>query len=407
MTGWKALTPRRHLAVLFGLMPLLAGCTSKVALIQTAQATMQPITRTVSTNGRVELIQDFQAHSPATSQVKQIYVTVGQRVQQGQELIRLDDTDARVRMQDASGDIARAQNTLASLQAGGNAEDLLNARADMTAAQLNLRQARARLNSLQQLQTKGAASANEVANAQSQVTEAQNKVNALQARKSGRYSAGDIAVQRDQIVRGRAALVAAQANLSSFDIRAPFAGTVYALPVMPFASVTPGENLVNVADLRRIRVRAYFDEPEIGRLAVGQPVRITWEAKPERAWQGHISATPASITNYGTRNVGECLITVDDAQGDLIPNVNVTAYVTTLHRDSVLAIPREALRTDAGRNFVYKLVDGKLHSTPVQVDVLSNTLVQITGGLQPGDTVLRVPLNDVEIKDGIPVKVQP
>ena len=408
----QSLCPMAVAALLASALPaglLLIGCSSKFALVKAAQADMQPITRTVDTNGKAELTQDFQAHATSSGQVKQLLVKVGDRVQAGQLLIQIDDADARMRISNANFALQSAQNGVTTLRNGGNADELLGSKADMTAAQLNLQQARTRLNTLQQLQSSGQSSANEVAAAQTQVTEAQNRINALQARQGGRFSPGDLALQQNQVARSRAELAAAQASLGSLDIRAPFAGTVYGVPVIRYATVNPGEDLVNLADLTNIRVRAFFDEPEIGRLHIGQAVSIDWEAKPDRTWHGHIAQTPTSITSYGTRNVGECLITIDDARGDLLPNVTVTVHVTTIHRDSVLAIPREALRTDGANNYVYKIVDGKLQRTPVQVDPVSLNPVsaQIKSGLQAGDTVVRVPMNDVELKDGIPVKVQP
>ena len=68
-------------------------------------------------------------------------------------------------------------------------------------------------------------------------------------------------------------------------------------------------------DLNHIQVRAYFDEPEIGELQSGQAVKIVWDAKPNRVWHGHIDRAPTTVTQYGNRNVGECVITVDDARG--------------------------------------------------------------------------------------------
>jgi HlyD family secretion protein len=368
---------------------------------------MQPLTRTVSTNGKVELTLDFQAHAAAAGQIKQLPVKVGDTVKAGQLLVRLDDTAAQLQIQNADSALASAQNTVSNMRAGGTSEERLAANTDITNARTTLQQAQTRLDSLQLLQGKGAASANEISSAQTQVTDAQNRLSGLLARQTGRYSSQDLSVQRGQVIRSHAELAAAQSSLAASDIRAPFAGTVYSVPVLPYANVSVGEDLVNVADLKKIRVRAFFDEPEIGRLAVGQPVRIVWDAKPERTWHGHIQQVPTSITNYGTRNVGECLIQVDDAEGDLIPNVNVTVYVTTLHRDSVLTIPREALRTDGTNNFVFTIADGKLHRVAVTVNVVTQTQVEIGSGLKAGDNLVQVPMNDVELRDGIPVKVQP
>ena len=68
----------------------------------------------------------------------------------------------------------------------------------------------------------------------------------------------------------------------------------------------PATTSVYVADLDHMRITAYFDEPDIGNLAVGQPVTITWEAKPGMAWHGHITQVPTTIISYLTRFVGEC-----------------------------------------------------------------------------------------------------
>jgi len=166
--------------------------------------------------------------------------------------------------------------------------------------------------------------------------------------------------------------------------------------------------LLYIADLTKLRVRAYFDEPDIGKLSVGQPVTIVWGAKPNRVWHGHIQQAPTTVIEYGTRNVGECVITIDDANGDLLPNTNVTVTVTTQQKSHVLSIPREALHTEGQNDYVYKIVRGHLQKTPVQVGVLNLTLVEVTSGLNDGDTVVLAPTNgEDELTDGLEVKAQP
>lgn len=401
-SGWASAQAGTLLAAAL----LMGGCGKTVAVVTSAQAQMKPITRVVSTNGKVELTHDFQAHAVGAGQVKEVLVHIGQQVQAGQELIRLQDADALLRVSNASFSLAAAQNGFSNLRNGGSADEVLGAKADMTAAQVTLQQATSRLGNLQQAQAIGAASANEVSAAQVQVTEARNRINALQARQTGRFSKGDVSVQRDQMARSRAELAAAQSDLTNTNIRAPFPGTVYAIGTVQYANVNPGQELVKVAEMSRIQVRAFFDEPEVGRLAVDQPVRIVWEAKPGRVWNGHVALLPTSITTYGTRNVGECVIAVDDAHGDLIPNVSVTVTVSTLHKDSALTVPHESLRTDGTNSYVYRIVEDKLKRTPVKVGVVTMTDAEITDGLQPGDLVMRSPLSDVELNDGLAVKVQ-
>jgi HlyD family secretion protein len=208
-----------------------------------------------------------------------------------------------------------------------------------------------------------------------------------------------------RVADARAAVASAENNLANVDIRAPISGSVYNIPFNQYDWVQFGEDMLDVADLKQLRVRAYFDEPEIGRLAVGQPVKIEWAAKPGVAWHGRVTLVPTSIFKYNTRNVGICLISIDDPTPDLIPNTNVTVTVTEAERDHVLSIPREALHTDGPRNFVYRIVKGKLQQTTVVIGALNLTNVEIVSGLSANDLVVRGAKSSVvELTDGLEVK---
>jgi HlyD family secretion protein len=379
-----------------------------VVLVHAARAERQDIKSTVSTNGKVEPTEDFQAHAPFPGVVQELYVEQGDHVQKGAELVRMDDSSARKEVAAAEASLQSAEDTLQAMQRGGTQDERLGQSNDLTAAQSQQKQAATSLASLQKLQAQGAASANEVASAQQRLTDAQVRVKQLQTRQTGRYSSEDIRTQQAQVAQARAALQAAQASLDNVVKRAPFAGTVYSVPVSQYDFVQMGDTLLDVADLTKLQIRAYFDEPEIGNLAVGQPVKIVWDAKPLQVWHGHILQAPTTIIQYGqTRNVGECIITVDDAKGDLLPNTNVTVTVTTLQHPDVLSLPREALQTDGPSSFVYKIVGDTLVKTPVTPGVVNLTRVEIVKGLEQGDEVALGSLTDSDLRDGLRVKVKP
>jgi HlyD family secretion protein len=258
---------------------------------------------------------------------------------------------------------------------------------------------------LKQLQQKGAASASEVASAEQRLESANASMQNLQQRMTQRYGTTDRTKAEAQVADARAAVAAAQSSYAADNVRSPIPGTVYSIPVNAYDFVPAGEDLLDVADLNRIQIRAYFDEPEIGRLAIGQAVKIIWDAKPNQAWHGHISRAPTTVITYGTRNVGECIITVDDARGDLLPNTNVTVTVTTSQRFNVLSIPREALHTEGASDFVYRVVNGMLVRTPVQVGVVNLTRVEITGGLTEKDTVALSATSNRDLTNGLAVKI--
>ena len=375
--------------------------------VRAARAERGDLTKTVATNGRVEPLVDFQAHAPNPSTVQQLYVKLGQLVHANQPLLRMDASEAQLRVANAQNALALNSQDSLNLRNGGTHDELLGERSDLNNAQRELQTATNSLSALKDLQARGAASANEVIAAQQRLADDQARVNQLQTRLSGRYGSGDFANNQSQLARDRQELRTAQSNLANMDLHSPIEGTVYSLPIARYDYVNPGQVLISVADLHKLQVRAFFDEPVIGSLAQGQTVSIVWDAKPDRTWHGHVTQAPTTVTNVGSRNVGECLISVDDANGDLLPNTNVTVTVTTLQRFGVLSLPREALHTQGASNFVYKVVAGKLVRTAVSVGVVNLTRIEVTGGLTAGDMVALGATTDVDLQDGTAVRIQP
>ena len=394
------------LAILAAILVLLytRSPSHEAVAVRVASATHHDLPRTVSTNGKVEPVDEFQAHAPFAGVVQKILVDVGDKVRAGQLLVQMNDADARSRIATANAALRSSEATNADLAQGGTQEERTATAADLQRAQLQAQQSEKNLAALQLLQQKGAASPSEVEAARERLASAQSTLQQTQQRSSGRYSPTDRARAAAQLADARASVAAATGNLQTINIRAPFSGSVYSVPVTEFDFVPAGEDLLDVADLTRLQIRAYFDEPEIGQLASGQPVKIVWDAKPSQTWHGHIFRAPTTIITYNTRNVGECFITVDDAKGELLPNTNVTVTVTTSQRNNVLSIPREALHTEGFANFVYKVVGRKLVRTPVQIGVVNLNRVEITGGLNESDIVALGATSNRDLADGLEVR---
>jgi HlyD family secretion protein len=384
---------------------ILRSTTRDTVEVKVASVDRQNLISSISTNGKVEPIGEFQAYAAASGVVARVYVDVLQKVRTGDLLIKMDDADAKAKLASANAVLRTAEATLHDMEQGGSQEEHITLTGDINRAKLEQQQATTNLAALKELQQKGAASPSEVASAEERLQTANNLLQSFQMRATQRYSAADKARVEAQVADARAALEAAENSYASYNIRTPQSGTVYSVPVSNYDFVQAGENLIAIADLNKIQIHAYFDEPEIGKLSVGQAVKINWDAKPNQTWHGHITIAPTTVITYGTRNVGECIITVDDAHGDLLPNTNVVVTVTTAQRFNALSIPREALHTEAG-NFVYRVVSNKLVRTPVQVGVATNLIrAEITSGLTEKDTVALGAANNRELSNGLTVKI--
>lgn len=375
------------IVTLLALVFVLKYLTRERVSIRVARASYGDIVKTSSTNGKVEPIDEFQAHAEGPGVVEQIYVKLGEKVKPGQLLLRMNDADARSRLATAESNLQAAKIAESDLASGGTQDERNSNASQLERAQLQLQTDQSALASLQKLAQTGAASPSEIAAAQHRIQADQNSIASIQQHSTMRYGKNDIAGGQAKVNDAQAAVAAAQSAIANVMVRSPIAGSVYSIPVAQYDYVPAGEDLIYVADLTHLRVTAYFDEPEVGNLAAGQPVTIVWEAKPGKVWHGHISVAPTTIITYGTRNVGECLIDVDDAKGDLLPNTNVTVTVTTAERRHVLTVPREAVHTDNNRQYVFRVEGHRLVRTPVTVGIFNLVRSEIVSGLSDGDTV--------------------
>ncbi|WP_047487018.1 efflux RND transporter periplasmic adaptor subunit [Terriglobus sp. TAA 43] len=375
--------------------------------IRVAKASYTDLVSNTSTTGKVEPTQNFQAHAQEPGSVQAVYVRNGQQVAAGTLLLKMNSATAESRVETARSAIAQAQAAQADMRNNGSKDERIAILGDLDRAKLQVEQSQKDLSALQALQARGAASASEVAAAQSRLSSAQSSLGALQQRSTSRYASTDLNRVQAQLNDSHAALGAAEQQLSQEIVRAPFAGTVYSLPVKAYDFVGAGEELIQLANLNNMQVRAYFDEPEIGKLKVDQQVTIKWDARPTQQWHGHIVRVPTTVITYGTRNVGECLISVDDATGDLLPNTNVNVSVITQEVNHVLSVPREALHTQgSSTNYVYLIQKGRLVKRTVQIGNFNLLNVQILSGLNDSDSVALNPTtSSIDLQEGLQVKV--
>jgi HlyD family secretion protein len=276
---------------------------------------------------------------------------------------------------------------------------------NLAKAQINRDQAARALDVVKQLEAKGAASPSEVAQAQTHLQIATASLQSLEEQKTKPYGAADLSRAQSTIAEAQAAHDAAAQVIAQSNVRAPFACTVYSLPVTRYSYIEPGAEILQAADLSKLQVRAYFDEPEIGDLQVNNPVTIVWDAKPNMTFHGRILRLPSSIITYGTRTVGEVLVSVDDGGGILLPNTNVVVTVITQEVKNALTVPREALHIEGGRDYVYVVANGTLHRTPVEVGAINLTMVQILRGLKEHTLVALGTTNGTPLSEGVPIRV--
>jgi HlyD family secretion protein len=394
-------------AVLVVIVFLVARSLTRDRLpVREARVSRQQLLNQISTNGRVEPLAPYPIYSPVSATVKALYVQQGDTVPAGKLLLQLDDTQTRARVATAESGVKAAQAALDAATHNGSLQERQASAAEITRDRIDRDQARHDLDALTRLKSTGAASASEVAAAQQRLDSLEAALHAAEESGHNHYAPSDVARAQSALADAEAGLAAARDIEAKTAPRSPIAGTVYSLAVGRTEFAEEGKLLLQLADLHKLRIRAYFDEPEIGHLAVGQEVQIKWDGdpKPGHVWMGKVVRTPTNVVMYTTRTVGEALIEIDGGDGGLLPDTNVTVTVTTASQPNVLTVPHDALRVENGKPFVFKVVGDELVRTPVIVGTSSLTLTPIVSGLQEGDIVATGTTNGLSLQDGVPIK---
>jgi len=265
---------------------------------------------------------------------------------------------------------------------------------------------------LQRLVAQQAATKDELAANEVELTKAQAEVDRLTAAKqefnrSVKLDAGKFQLAVQQAQNEVAAL---NDKVRDGRIAAPADGTLYSLPVKQGNFVRVGDLLAEMADLHQVRVRAFVDEPELGGLEPNEAVRITWDALPNRSWEGKTTVIPKQVVSRNSRSVGELLCSVNNEKLELLPNINVDVRISARERNGVLTVPRSAVSSSGGMRFVFVVKDGginvgknSLEKRPIVVGIADAANYEVLAGLSGGELVA-LP-GDFDLRDGMLVRV--
>ena len=398
------------LAGVLTLVLIKASGRQPVVKISAVTPVRENVVASISSNGKVEPISPFAMRAQLDTFVEKIRVVEGQPIKKGQPLLELNVKDAEAQLAEARSKLLRAQNDLRVARSGGRPDAAAQAAGALSTAVAQRDRLQRSHDALLRLIEQHAATKDELAANDLELTKAHAEVARLTAAKQ-EFDRG-VSLDANQapllVQQAQSEVAALETKVRNGRITASSDGTLYSLPVKAGDYVRVGDLLAEMADLRKVRVRAFIDEPELGALEPNQPVKITWDALPNRIWMGKTETIPKQVVARGTRSVGELLCTVDNDKLELLPNINVNVRINSHERDNVLAIPRGAVEAEGNQRFVYVVKQGEFTKTKIEkreihVGIADSTNYEVTSGLQQGEMVA-LP-GDIDLKDGMVVRI--
>ncbi len=271
--------------------------------IQTAKVSRQTIVLDATASGAVEPINVVEVKSKSSGQITRMPVETGSEVKPNDLLVQLDTRDVQNQFDQAEADLNAAEAKLQVSEAQKKRSDELYAKRIITAQE------------------------NEAAQL-------------------------DYANSQASVIRARTSLDLARQRLEDATVRAPVAGTVIEKTVSLGQVITSatsafggGTTLLKMADLGQVRMRALFNETDIGSVQPRQQATVTVDAYPDRPFRGVVEKIEPQAVVQQSVTMFPVLINLANSEGLLKPGMNGEASVLVDRREDVLAVPNDAVRT--------------------------------------------------------------
>ena len=393
---------RSVLALLLGAAAILiAWIVSKRTTppgIEFTKVVREKIVSMLSTNGKVEPVDWMPARAERAGVVARVLVSRGQQVKKGQPLVELDTRVAEAELSRAQAGIEQARTEEKLLNQGGRIAERQQVDADLARAKLDLDAAQKQVQALERLVAKQAATRVDLDAAKQAADQLRLRIQALEEHKAALVTSTDKEIAKSKLQEAQAAAQIARTNLDLSVVHAPMDGALYDFDLKQGTFVNPGDLIGKVGKLDRVRVTVYVDEPDLGRVRIGEPVVITWDAMPGHQWKGEVDKLPTQVIKLDTRQVGEVGCIIENPDRDLLPNANITAEIETTTAQNALVIPKEVIRRQGADAGVFLLQNDRVVWRKVSLGVASYTKTQVLSGLNEGDAVA-LPTEKV-LKDG-------
>ena len=379
-----------------------ANTAPPVVDVTTAAAIKRDLPRFFEATGSLAGDEQTDVAPQTSGKVVAVRVDIGIPVRRGQMLVRLDDAELKLRVEQAAAQVQQAKASVRQAEEKiglrpGQAFDP-NRVAEVAAAKVTLDLAEKNLRRAEKLIESGDVSRQfyDQQRAQRDQLKEQYDVALAQARQN--YAAVDVA--RTNVANAEAALALAKQNLSYAVISSPMDGFVSERTADLGEYVTPQQKVATVVRVNPLRVRIDVPEQAIPEVRVGQSVSATTSAWPDRNFSGRVARIAPNVSAQSRTLTVEAEI--DNSSGALKPGQFATVRILQERAVPAVLIPARAVVSEAGVSRVFVIKDGHAEQRLVQTGQTEGDLIEIKQGVAADEQVATS--NQQQLSDGIAVK---
>ena len=387
--------------------------------ITTTQAVVRPIPTYFEASGNLASDAATDVAPSLGGKITEVNFDVGSYVEKGSVLVRLDDREARIRLDQAIAQVDQQNKAVGTaIAALRQAQIRLNVKdgetfdietfSQVKSTKANLDLAEKELVRAQRLFDSGdvSRSALDARRAQrdallGQLDEARS--NAAVAVKAINSAEAQVAAAKSGVAAALTQVEQAKKLVTDATIYAPISGYVSERVADPGEFISPNTPNAKVATIVRtstLRMRIDIPEASIGKVAVGQSISLQTSSYPDRNFAGTVVRMLPNVNATARTLVVEA--EVANGEGLLKPGQFATVRITQSKPENAVMIPATAVRTEGESNKVYVIKDGVAHEHLVQLGLLENGMIQIKSGVAEGDVIATS--NITTLFDGVMVR---
>ena len=370
--------------------------------VTTAAAIKRDLPRFFEATGSLAGDQQTDVAPQTAGKVVAVGVDIGSYVRRGQMLVRLDESELKLRVDQAVTQVEQAKAAVRQAEEKiglrpGQAFDP-NRVADVAAAKVTLDLAEKNLKRAEKLIESGDVSRSfyDDQRARRDQLREQYEVALAQARQN--YAAVDVA--RTNVANAQSQLALARKNLSYAVIPAPIDGFVTERTADLGEYVSPQQKVVTIVRTNPLRIRIDIPEQAIPEVKVGQSVSITTSAWPDKNFAGRVARIAPNVSATSRTMTVEAEI--ENSGNALKPGQFATVRILQERAEPAVLIPARAVMNQAGVNRVYVVKDGHAEQRLVQTGQTEGDLIEIRNGIAADEQVATSNLE--QLTDGIAIK---
>ncbi len=370
--------------------------------VTTATAIMRELPQFFEATGSLTGDEQTDVAASTSGKVVAIGVDLGSYVKRGQMIVRLDDVDAKLRVQQAQAQVEQSVAALrqaeekAGMRPGQSFDpnrvpEVAKARVDLELAEKNLRRSERLIESGDISRS----AYDEQKSRRDQLKELYDAAVSL-----ARQSFAAVATARANVANAESQLALARRNLSYALVFSPIDGFVAERTADLGEYVSPSAKVATIVRINPLRLRIDIPEQAIPEVKVGQSVSVTTSAWPDKNFSGRIARVSPNVTPTSRTLTVEA--EVENSSGALKPGQFATVRILQARSQPAVLVPARAVRTEAGVSRLFVIKDGQARERVVQLGQTEGDLVEVKNGVAANEAVATS--NVEKLSDGLAVK---